>query len=966
MSTITRGAHGTIADYRDGCLIAWIELSGPPPDTVAVNIASPRYGETIFAVPLLRDPGSRKGKDRQRYRLEIPLGDRTDADDTPASVFTIPELSLKLVCVEGFADTLPVTAVKQAPELTSATSPMHGLVVPRPVMQAVPPRFIGRVESWAAGSLSGWAWDRSQPDAPVELVLYDGDEPLVRWPAATFRKDLMDKGMGNGRHAFTLSFPESLLFRDRHVFRVKIADAEIELDGSPHVYRQSVPILDWSSFVAITENLRKRIADTDEIDIVRSAVGMMFAMLGEALPKFQEMQARNPQAEDEIFDLAHSYSAQIGDLLSQMRKKYPRITLNTSDTPEVSVIIPVYGKFAYTYQCLKSIFASEPKLRYEVIVVDDCSVDETVFLTAVTAGVRFLRPQQNGGFIESCNAGAAIARGRYLHFFNNDTEVRPGWLDELHDTFAAEPRAGLVGSKLIYPDGKLQEAGGIIWRMGDGWNVGRGQDPAHPHANYRRQVDYCSGASIMIPTDLFNSFGGFDAIYKPAYYEDTDLAFKVRQAGRRVYYQPLSVIVHHEGISSGTDVKTGVKRYQIRNSRLFFDRWKTVLASHRLNGDEPHLEKDRGIVGRALFIDETTPTPKEDAGSTVAISHMRILQELGYHVTFVPADNMANLGAITSDLQRMGVECVYAPYYWSLEELLRKRAAEFDLVYIHRYVNAFKYLPVLRTLAPRAKVIYCVADLHSLRLNRQAEMENSPTLRIEAAQVKMREYQAISGVDYAIVHSDVERDLLARELPDAKVAVIPWTVERTPAATSFAQRKNIAFIGGYRHPPNVDAVEFFVTEILPPLVQLVPDVKFLVIGSHLPDRLRQLAASNVQILGFVSDLGPILADVKLTVAPMRFGAGIKGKIFTSLAHGVPCVATAVSAEGMGLTDGKDIAIATPPMAIARAIARLYLDEELWRAQSEAGLLYLKQDFTLSANVLKFKHFMTLLDLPVAE
>src|SRR5262249_37682038 len=148
-----------------------------------------------------------------------------------------------------------------------------------------------------------------------------------------------------------------------------------------------------------------------------------------------------------------------------------------------------------------------------------------------------------------------------------------------------------------------------------------------------------------------------------------------------------------------------------------------------------------GIIGRALFIDETTPTPQEDAGSNVAISHMRILQDLGYHVTFVPADNMANLGTITRDLQRIGIECLYAPYYWSVEEVLRKRAEEFDLVYIHRYVNAFKYLAVLRSLAPRSKLIYCVADLHSLRLERQAEIEDSPAMRTEAAEVRVREYQ---------------------------------------------------------------------------------------------------------------------------------------------------------------------------------------------------------------------------------
>jgi GT2 family glycosyltransferase/glycosyltransferase involved in cell wall biosynthesis len=824
--------------------------------------------------------------------------------------------------------------------------------VPRPVAVAPLRRYLGRVESWAIGSIAGWAWDRDRPDAPVELALYDGDELIVRWSAEAFRRDLLENGVGNGRHAFAISFPESLLYHERHIFRVKVFGTDSELEGSPHVYRQSVPVLDWNSFTAIADSLGQRIAATEEIETVRGAVGMLFGLLGEALPKFQALQGSQPAA-DEIVDLAQSYSSQIGALLSELRRKYPRVTLPTSDAPVVSVIIPVYGKFAYTYQCLRSIAASPPQVPFEVIVVDDCSVDETVFLPAMADGVRYQRAERNGGFIASCNLGASLARGRYLHFFNNDTEVKPGWLDELHRTFADEPRAGLVGSKLIYPDGKLQEAGGIIWRLGDAWNYGRGQDPAHPHANYRRQVDYCSGASIMIPADLFNSFGGFDAIYKPAYYEDTDLAFKVAKAGRRVYYQPLSVIVHHEGVSSGTDVKTGVKRYQVRNSRVFFERWKDVLAAHRLNGEAPQLEKDRGVKGRALFIDETTPTPREDAGSQVAVSHMRLLQELGYHVTFVPADNMAHLGGITEDLQRHGVETLHAPYYWSLEEVLRKRAEEFDLVYIHRYVNAFKYLAVVRTLAPRAKVIYCVADLHSLRLERQAAIEGTPALKAEAAEVKAREYQSLRGVDCAIVHSAVEAELLARELPEAKVAVVPWTVEPAPAPTPFAERRNLAFVGGYGHPPNADAVEFFAREVLPPLVRLVPDIKFLVVGSKLPERLRALAGPNVEIVGHVADLGPLFAGLKLSVAPMRYGAGIKGKILTSLAYGVPCVATPVSAEGMGLTDGTDIAVAKDANAMATAIAKLYGDETLWRARSEAGLRYIVKSFSFAANLERF-------------
>lgn len=210
------------------------------------------------------------------------------------------------------------------------------------------------------------------------------------------------------------------------------------------------------------------------------------------------------------------------------------IRIQSHEKPLVSVIFPVYGKVEYTLRCLASIAAKVPKAAYEVIVVDDCSPDDSAELLAMVDGIHLVRNEKNQGFIRSCNLGAKAAKGEYLLFLNNDTEVTAGWLDELVRTFDVFPGTGLVGSKLIYPDGRLQEAGCIMWQDGSAWNFGRFQDPSLPVYNYAREVDYCSGASIMVPKALFEELGGFDEDYLPAYCEDADLALKIRDKGYRV------------------------------------------------------------------------------------------------------------------------------------------------------------------------------------------------------------------------------------------------------------------------------------------------------------------------------------------------------------------------------------------------------------------------------------------------
>lgn len=618
------------------------------------------------------------------------------------------------------------------------------------------------------------------------------------------------------------------------------------------------------------------------------------------------------------------------------------LDLPLADMPLVSVIIPIYGQIGYTIRCLASIQKHAPGMPFEIVVVDDCSRDNSLEVLAQVRGIRLVRNEVNQGFIRSCNAGAAVAKGAFLCFLNNDTEVSPRWLDELLRTFSTFPGTGLSGSKLVYPDGRLQEAGGILWQDGSAWNFGRLQDPLLPAYNYAREVDYCSGASIMIPTSLFVELGGFDEHYLPAYCEDSDLALKIREKGYRVIYQPMSAIVHYEGITSGTDLQQGAKAYQVSNSKKLFERWQPFLANYQPNGVDVDNAKDRASHRRVLVLDHCTPTPDQDAGSVTVFNTLLLLRDMGFQVTFIPEDNFLYMPDYTVALQRIGIEVLYAPYVTSVEQHLKESGERYDLVLLFRPVVVERNIKAVKKHCKNAKVLYHTVDLHFLRMEREAELQNDPAKRKAAAEMKEREFATIQASDLSIVHSTAELALLAPELPDEKISVFPLIMDVQGTQKKFSERRDLVFVGGYQHAPNVDAVQYFVQDIMPLLRERLPGVRVRVVGSSPPPVILEMASEDVIIEGFVEDLSPLLDQVRISLAPLRYGAGIKGKIGTALAAGLPVVATSLAAEGMGMVEGEHVLVADGPDDFATAIVRLYEDEALWNKLSKAGIVFADQ------------------------
>ena len=322
-------------------------------------------------------------------------------------------------------------------------------------------------------------------------------------------------------------------------------------------------------------------------------------------------------------------------------------------------------------------------------------------------------------------------------------------------------------------------------------------------------------------------------------------------------------------------------------------------------------------------------------------------------MTFAPEDNLLRMEPYTRDLQRIGVECLYRPYVSSIEQHLAERGAEYDLVLVFRVLAAERNLPAIRKHCSKAKFIFHAADLHHLREARQAEVTGSAELAQRAAAIKQRELAVVLAADATIVHSSAEKALLDAQ-PELqgtnKVFVFSWATEIPGTRASFADRDGLLFIGGFRHPPNEDAVLYFAREVFPLVRARLPHAKFRIVGSNPTPEVLALASEGIEVIGFMQDLGPLLDRCRLSVVPLRFGAGIKGKIGTSLSHGLPCVSTAVGTEGMNVSDGDGVLVADEASAFADAVVRLHEDAALWTAASRGGLAFVQRNFSMAAGV----------------
>ena len=608
------------------------------------------------------------------------------------------------------------------------------------------------------------------------------------------------------------------------------------------------------------------------------------------------------------------------------------IAFEPSATADVVVIIPVYNNWSMTATCLRSLMMTTNETPYRIVVVDDGSSDETPERLAEIPGITNLCLEENVGFLRAVHAGFAAVSEPWVVLLNNDTVVTDGWLDALVAMARDDDTIGIVGAKLLFPDGVLQEAGSLIFNTGAGVNYGKGDRADRSWYNFPREVDYCSGAGILIRHSLWKSTGGFDLDFAPAYYEETDFAFAVRRAGYRVMFQPKSRIYHFEGATYGNDQSAKKWALMNANRRRLVTKWAAELEDHFEPAPQHRVGQAwRSSRGRILVVDSNVPQTDKDSGSIRMFEIVRILRQMGYAVSFLVMRGACEepyAGALRDlEVEVLDGRSNYGPEIARLGPVLK-------LAILSRPEDAIKTEQLVRSFAPQAKIIYDTVDLHYVREARRAEIENDPAIADIAKWFRETELGLVARCDATLVVTDTELGVLGEAVPGADVRVVSNVHSSLPRVHGFSERRDIMFVGNFNHLPNRDAVVWFIEEVFPRVQAALPGVEFNVVGSHLPDQIAALARPGVNIVGWIQDLVPLYDTVRLVVAPLRYGAGIKGKLGESASHGVPFVCTAIAIEGTMMESGRDCLAADEADAFADAVISLYGDESTWETMSQ--------------------------------
>lgn len=608
----------------------------------------------------------------------------------------------------------------------------------------------------------------------------------------------------------------------------------------------------------------------------------------------------------------------------------------------VSVIMVLHNKFDLTLAVLAELQDQMPG-RLEVILVDSGSTDETRSLADYVRGARIIRFDQNVNFIHASNAGLSVAKSSAVLFLNNDVRLGPRAIARAYRRLNSAPDIGAVGGMVIRSHGRLQEAGCIIWR--DGFTDGylRDASPLAPEANLVREVDFCSGVFLMVRYEPLKRLGGFDPVYSPAYFEETDLCVRLRMSGWRVIYDP-AVRIEHLEYGSAVSANDAVSRIRA-NQRIFSTRHADWLTDQpdRANTTLPFARIPRESRGRkqVLMIEDRLPFRRLGSGFVRSNDIVRVIAEMGYGLTIFPTFHAQSRD---SHLRREFPDTVEVIDDRGLEALpafLAEREGYYNHIWIGRTHNLDRLAPTLSRLKTheRPKIILDTEAVAATRAAQRAALDDQPFDLDEAIG---EEFRNIAHADSVVTVNAADAHLLQRA-GFAKPTILGHMRLPRKDGPSFAGRHDLLFVGAMHgnDSPNLDALGWFFDHVLPKVVaKLGPGIRLTVIG-HISadvDLSRFAAHTNVQVLGSQSDLEPQYDRHRVFIAPTRIASGMPYKLHEAASEGIPIVATDLLAKQLGWVHGRQLLTAptNDPAAFAAAVVRAYEDPSLWSSLREAA------------------------------
>lgn len=637
---------------------------------------------------------------------------------------------------------------------------------------------------------------------------------------------------------------------------------------------------------------------------------------------------------------------------------------NDHDRARVTIVIPAFNNFYEVATCIESIYSFASKSHFKIIIADDASPDVSYSALGLLPGITLIRSGTNSGYIGNVNGATSSINTEFLLTLNQDVIVCPGWLDELVLEADRNPDVGIVGPRIMDKQFKILEAGGIIFQHAQAAHRGRGATPEDDKYNFSCDVDYVSGCAMLVRTALWHRLGGLDTQYAPAYYDDVDICLRARKNDWLVRYAPLSCIVHFEGTSMGVNEhdSSSLKHFQVIN-REKIAKNHTELNGHTSIDHLPRVDSHCLKRSTVACVFESVPFADRDGGAVDFVLFVDYLLELGYTVSALFLRGVAPED--TANWRSLGIQCVHldtdlgrhllemSNLIVSFGTMVGIRLAKEDLAHkkwIHHTSDcATRRLEAMNELFKTQKDVSPEASRWFLGLPRdvpQMWQIEKPILELPSTTLFVTphdlEYAQQNGANGNFVHFPI-----LKGGPDSHSVPEPL------------QELTVGFVGSFLHSPNPDAVEYFLRDMWENIHQAVPGSRFLIWGSNINDK--QIAQwskiPGVEVRGWFATWDEVVAQTRVLVSPLRFGAGMKHKVVSTYIYGRPVVGTCTSFEGFDIHHLGQNVMTDDPQLMTNSLIEILQSDSAWTDALKAGLLGMGDEFARSREIERVRNLV---------